>query len=181
MQRFNRSTSLFKLWKKETLHWVRVVVSWDTCTVPVAHPVKVWRIFNRLSARKSGCVRTHSCVRVCVYGASLVSLVPFCCLEAPCSLPSESRTCSVPLSPAAVTWFPSRQRRSTGPSAPTVYSHDTSGKSKVYPVASRARVRRKSMMERGLSAERRGETVRRVSVWAPFALRAAPRVRINSL
>lgn len=53
------------------------------------------------------------------------SSVPFCFREATWSLPSASRTCSVPWSPAAVTWFPLRQHRSTGP----VYSHDTSVKS----------------------------------------------------
>lgn len=84
------------------------------------------------------------------------SPVPFCCREAPCSLPSESRTCSVPWSPAAVTWFPSRQYRSTGPSAQTVYSHDTRCKSKVYPVDRRARVRGESMMERSWSWWRGG-------------------------
>lgn len=84
-------------------------------------------------------------------------LVPFCCREAPCSLPSASPTCSVPWSPAAVTWFPSRQYRSSGPSAQPVYSHDASVKSKVYPAESRARARGESMMERSWSGGRGGE------------------------
>jgi len=53
------------------------------------------------------------------------SLVPFCCRGTACSLPSETRTCSVPSSPVSVTWFPLRLCSSAGPRAPAVYSHDT--------------------------------------------------------
>lgn len=59
--------------------------------------------------------------------------VPFCCREASCCPPSASRTGSVPWSPAVVTWFPSRQHRSTAPSAQTVNPRDTSDKSELHP------------------------------------------------
>lgn len=84
--------------------------------------------------------------------------LPFCYREAPYSLPSASRTSSVPWCPVAVTWFPLRQHISKGPSAHTVYSHDMSGKSTVYPPESGAGAWWASMTARERSGGGRDES-----------------------
>lgn len=96
-------------------------------------------------------------------------LLPFCCRWAPCSLRSESRTCSVPWSPAAVTWCPSGVYRSTEPRAPTVYSHDTRGLS---PEFIRRRAERESGENpwwRGADAEEEEDDERSTSICASLS------------
>lgn len=107
--------------------------------------------------------------KLTVLGEDTTRSVPFCFREATCTLRSASRTCSVPWSPAAVTWFPLRQHRSTAP----VYSHDTSVKSKVYPAESGQGAPGASMMDRrwswgsgGDSSGERPHRARLCLIWA---------------